>query len=1132
MKSLNLLAFVFVLLLSFIPEKAQAADHWANCYAAGYRLLKKAKQPRRWALSKLEKEIQADKGPDGWAKGFKKAIQELTEENPALAEAAQKAWLQKWEQGGHTLRINFASLPEAKMTNFLEGPWAKVVGPRGTSEPFVTVEALNSNVLKIYHEGDKYPLLIEWANVSQKQAIRVERRFGNKVYRVLTLPQTMTEADQMTTLKASITELISASHMNPFIAAWQTKVMKVAAYLHDGKLIRNRPSQDLFQKLMKRVHGDNSFAKALKSLLYVAPTGTGKTRILGLSVTERIKELHRILADPNMARVHHKKVIIVTTEKPELVNQIAKDIGTQIHQEFPDGGYRIVQWGGSRSQAMKFENFLAKVEAQNEPVIVMTSAQSLSMRVKTPERMQMLMDYTSLVGVDEAHHAHQPAFQKLMTAAARQADVDRRKRLMPLPITSIGVTATPVHKGHRSVDLFDHTFWSLIDSPGMFANQVKNGTRPGNDVFEWVRVPLQISLAKRLGEITAPDGPIFVDPNDIKKGLESVFKVVKTPRGGHVTYVDEKVLDNAWKHIAPVVNPMGKGVVDANPRDSVVIAREFSKSSGKNFVALDPALTGSQRNEIMEAFRKQIPYEGKEIHGLVGPMREGLDFPFIGWYASMKRTVKFPEIVQGPGRAYRLSINKPTPAVLFFGEAPEAVAYRSIRNIVLSDVGDLNENLKKARAFVGRRRFEKEQPNAILGKLSNSINTTVEFIFRKNRRSTTWYGEIKDPSETVIKGMQEEIAKGRFSKHYFEVSESLKEMVFELNAFPFFRGNLEKTWELTDRLSRIAKKGEPYPKTVTPEELMILKDEGLMGLVEEFKGFKAWLGSVPRTILNDFEVKPAGIYELADTVNAFVRRNSDFPGDYQQAFKAADKEIADDVDSLADDVVQQVADDVAEEAEEVTEEYIAHSHLVQKVEEILNSSMRESFINRLDFQARTALDGMIAGSNAKPIETDIAQFFADNNRLPNFIFDKLDEGVYTHAEKLEHVMATRLQAFIKTGKLNAAELGPDVLRAIDGSAFYQNMMRDLVVTAETLKNYARTNADEVIEELDQELLQLGAQLNKSNIVNVPEFYGVNTLRAFAQAGMPNSKQIDAELSRVLRQGNNSFMQGLQNMFGL
>jgi hypothetical protein len=707
-----------------------------------------------------------------------------------------------------------------------------VVGPRGTREPFVSVKAINKNTLVIHHEGDTYPLLIEWRNVARKQPVRVERRHHNKVYRVLTLPEGMQEPGQMKNLKASITELISASHMNPFIAAHQTKVMKVAAYLHDGKLIRNRPSQDLFQKLMKRLHGDFSFTKALKSLLYVAPTGTGKTRILGLSVTERIKELHKVLADPTMAKVHHKKVIIVTTEKPELVNQIAKDIGNQIHESFPDGGYRIVQWGGSRSQGMKFEQFLAKVEAQDEPVIVMTSAQSLSMRVKTPERMKMLMDYTSLVGVDEAHHAHQPAFQKLMKAADEQAEIDRRKRIMPMPLTSIGVTATPLHKGHRSVDLFQNTFWSLIESPGMFANQVKNGTRPGNDVFEWVRVPLQISMGKRLGEITAPDAPIFVDPNDIQKGLESVFKVVKTANGGHVTYVDTKVMAKAWKHIEPIVTPMGKGVIDAYPRDAVNIATEMSKASGKNFVALDSNLTGSQRNEIMEAFRKQIPYNGKEIYGLVGPMREGLDFPFIGWYASMKRSVKFPEIVQGPGRAYRLSINKPTPAVLFFGEAPEEAAYRSIRNLVLSEAGDLDPHIAKARAFVGRRKFEKEQPHAVLGKLSNALNTTVEFIFRKNRRSTTWYGELKNPSETVVNNMRDEIAKGRFSKHYFEVSDALKDMVYELNAFPFFRGNMQETWELTDRLSRIAKKGEPYPKTVTPEELMILKDPDLMGMVE------------------------------------------------------------------------------------------------------------------------------------------------------------------------------------------------------------------------------------------------------------------------------------------------------------
>lgn len=1107
---IKLIAFVTLFSLTFSFPYVAQSNEYLSCFGSAYRLLKKVKRPRRWALSKLEREIQAEKGPEGWAKGFKQAIADLSEENPKLAEKAQAAWLQKWDQGGHTLTLDFSKLPETKMQYFMEGPWSKVVGARGTRQPFVSVKAINRNTLVIHHEGDIYPLLIEWGPVSRKQPIRVERRHYNRVYRVLTLPEGMVEPEQMKNLKASITELISASHMNPFIAASQTKVMKVAAYLHDGKLIRNRPSQDLFQKLMKRLHADFSFSKALKSLLYVAPTGTGKTRILGLSVTERIKELHKVLSDPTMKKVHHKKVIIVTTEKPELVNQIAKDIGHQIHESFPDGGYRIVQWGGSRSQSMKFDQFLAKVESQNEPVVVMTSAQSLSMRVRTPEKMSMLMDYTSLVGVDEAHHAHQPAFQKLLLAAEKQADLDRRKRLMPLPLTSIGVTATPLHKGHRSVDLFQNTFWSLIDSPGMFAKQVKNGTRPGHDVFEWVRVPLQITMAKRLGEITAPDAPIFVDPNDIKKGLESIFTVIKTPRGGHVTYVNKKILAKAWKHIEPIVNPMGKGVIDAYPRDALNIANEMSKASGKNFVALDPNLSSTKRAAIMEAFRKQIPYEGKEIHALVGPMREGLDFPFIGWYVSMKRTVKFPEIVQGPGRAYRLSINKPTPAVLFFGEAPEEVAYRSIRNLVLSEAGNVDPHIAKARAFIGRKKYEKEQPNATLGKLSNSLNTTVEFIFRKNRRSTTWYGELKSPSETVVNNMRNEVAKSRFSKHYFEVSDAIKEMVYELNAFPFFRGNLKETWDLTDRLSRVAKKGMPYPETITPEELMILKDPELMGLVEEFKGFKSWLGPIPRKILEEFDIRPAGLYELADTINAYIRRNGEFPGDYLKVFGKA---LSDETDKAFEAPI-----------------YLTQKHLVEEVQKILDSSMKDSFINRLNYQSRTALDHMIRGSSGKSIEQDIFEFYSEYGRLPKFIFDKLDGGVYTHQDKLEHLMATRMQAFLKSGKIKLEDLSDEILNAIDESNLYQNMMRDFVVSAETIKNYGRNITTETLDESDQELLKLSTKITKKNISNFSDFAGVTILQEMSKRGLSNSQKINRSLTRVLDNRSQSLLKNYSKFF--
>ena len=214
---------------------------------SAYRLLKKVKDLAAGHFLSL-REIQAEKGPEGWAKGFKQAIADLSEENPKLAEKAQAAWLQKWDQGGHTLTLDFSKLPETKMQYFMEGPWSKVVGARGTRQPFVSVKAINRNTLVIHHEGDIYPLLIEWRPVSRKQPIRVERRHYNRVYRVLTLPEGMVEPEQMKNLKANITELISASHMNPFIAASQTKVMKVAAYLHDGKLIRKTDQVRTYSK--------------------------------------------------------------------------------------------------------------------------------------------------------------------------------------------------------------------------------------------------------------------------------------------------------------------------------------------------------------------------------------------------------------------------------------------------------------------------------------------------------------------------------------------------------------------------------------------------------------------------------------------------------------------------------------------------------------------------------------------------------------------------------------------------------------------------------------------------------------------------------------------------------------------
>jgi hypothetical protein len=173
---------------------------------------------------------------------------------------------------------------------------------------------------------------------------------------------------------------------------------------------------------------------------------------------------------------------------------------------------------------------------------------------------------------------------------------------------------------------------------------------------------------------------------------------------------------------------------------------------------------------------------------------------------------------------------------------------------------------------------------------------------------------------------------------------------------------------------------------------------------------------------------------------------------------------------------------------------------------------------------------MIGGNTGKTIEQDIAEFFAEHGRLPKFIFAKLEDGVYTHQDKIEHILATRLQAFFRTGKININDLPNKVLHEIDRSKFYQNMMRDYVVTAESLKNYARGYSEDTVDAADLELFRLSASINKKNISKLSDFSGVAVLEQMAKRGLTNSQKIDREMTRVLDTRGNSFLKNFQSLF--
>jgi superfamily II DNA or RNA helicase len=588
-------------------------------------------------------------------------IEDLKKESPAMAAKAKNALKLKKQKGYKTLELNINKYNK-KFKDLLNGPWKKITGKGGLSAPFVSIKTRSQNILEISHMADEFSLIIEWTNkVEYIRSASNEKRYGKRC-RVLRIPIHMTRRSEITALEPYLFELISGSYFQPFISSHQSTVKQICALLHDGKLIKNRPGQNQFVQLLNKFYPDEDFKKQMQSLLYVAPTGAGKTRILGLAATEHIKRFKREYKKKTRRPI--KNITMLVTQDPRLVDQLARDIGPQIANEFHEGEFRLIQWGGTMTENLKFKDFMNNFLDDNVPTIIFTSTQSLGMRVKGVN-LRKLLERVSTVAIDEAHHTHQPAFQKLLRAANKQAEIDRRRK-HPLPLTTFGVTATPNQKDKTSSQVFDQAFWALIDNLDEFVEEVKDSSREHHT--DWFKVPVQLTMAKHAGEITAQLDPDFVSASEVKPGLKSIFKVVKTRYGGHVDYVNNRHMGSVWKYLKKRISDQGKGVIDCYPRDCVRIANSLSRTSGKNFVALDSELSTRERNKILNCFRNQTPYKGRDIYALVGTIGEGFDFPFIGWYVSMKRFVKPWEVYQGPGRAFRLSLGKNVPEVIFFGQ--------------------------------------------------------------------------------------------------------------------------------------------------------------------------------------------------------------------------------------------------------------------------------------------------------------------------------------------------------------------------------------------------------------------------------------------------------------------------------
>lgn len=813
-------------------------------------------------MTLLEKEFSAKRPPLQVQDQLNLEIARLRQQDATLAQRVNDAMRER--SRGHSLKVDLSDL-SGTMIAFVEGPFARVVGARGTSRPFVKISKTNDSTLTIHHEGDAFPIVVRWVEGRTTVApVRLVTE-GTNSYQLLELPATMKTKAQIDSISSgTIYALIAGSAMHKYISSSSSTVMSIAALLHDGQATFSRPTQLEAKAVRSEINADPKLRNKVRSLLVVAPTASGKTRVLGDAIVDQLG---------NMGA---KKLIVVATKTPDLTAELARNIGSQLHTEVGPAKYRMVQWGGALSESMTTAKLIEFIDQSPVPVVLFTSYPTLAIRAPEAASKDALMARTRGLHVDEAHNATGETFTAVLKSALRVAEQDRAGAGRADALDVLGVTASPITRSQRTAELYDGVFWAAVDKPGVWAQQHLKKSAQDKDsdmALEWMRMAEQYSKAWERGEINASE-PIQYKPEERGFDFASIFK---RDESGTQSSVNLERLKAVWPDVAATINNHGTGVIHTYPRDAEPVAKLLSDLTGKNYVSLQK-LSIEERGNAYTAFRDQTPFRGRKIDAIVGTIREGLDFPQAGWYLSLKKFVKFPENIQGPGRVVRLALNKPNPVIMFFGQEVDRASYQDVKDLVMTRLGQLPRQFPEGRLYTGMR---KGVQRAEMVKTIDKLNVAMEAFLRLNSEAAKGLGQRGEINPAKVTELQNILKDLRFTSENREIDVALNQFIFQAYSYPFFTGHLKSTWNWCDRMIAVEKlsAADRQKKRLSDTEIAMLNSPEMMAMIKEFRGFLSNIGPVPREILQNFELKILNVTEVAQATNAFVANIGKSPTD-------------------------------------------------------------------------------------------------------------------------------------------------------------------------------------------------------------------------------------------------------------
>ncbi len=1023
--------------------------------------LEKLTSKERRTLTQVEAALEAKgigKDPARPQEVIEAAIKQLKNIDQELASKVESAYAIRQSQGATALRLNLSEL-DGKMIDFINGPYYRRVQNAGISEPFMEIRKIDSYHLWIRHLGDELPMIVRWHKEVDAPFVRVMgiEDLGLSAaalpdqtvsrLQVLNLPESMNNRSAMGRLEREVNQLISGSYINNYFAA-SSAAARANRVIHNVPLISDRPTQAEFRAIRQAFDEDPQLQSLLESLLFVAPTGSGKTRILAINAEAQMD----VIAKANLqSSLNKRKATVLMANTVDLINQLAEDVAEQIALTRSLNGFRIIQWGGGNTEPGDLKKLIHFIDQSEQPVLLVTSVQTIASRVKGDEAMDLLFSRTMGLSIDEAHNATSPTFKRVIAAAQRQKKQNEQ-------FLFLGTTATPMNRTILTETIFQHVYYASKDTPKFFVRGVTEGFRQKTTTPEnliWVTMQDQIAAAARKGEINAPD-PVYM-PNN-------VFK--RASKGTHSNVHPERFYKLWTEEIESQVALNGPGIIHCFPRDAKVLAPYLSKKTGKNFLDIS-RLSANRRIEAFEAYRKGEPFRGEPIYALVGPMREGLDFPYAGWMVVAKRYIGFPENIQAPGRVFRIAPGKPVPKVFFLAEEDNRRAYQAIQDLVMRNAGRLPTRLAQGRGFSNSRRLDSSLP---LSNLSQQLNVAMELFYRKNPELARRFAD-QNPnrlSPDIVNDFHQALNQEFRLSGNAELAQVVHAFFARVMSYKFYQGNLEKTWNFTDQLLKAKRAGSS--KGMSDYAKAILKDPAEMKRVEEFRTSKNWLGANTRGVVERYDYQPSGVYQLAEVINATVRNYGD------ETYKLLTSK---------------------------------DHHLNEIFTEALSVSPTGLY-SRLSHRAKAMLDSLFIKRDEVGIEAAFNAYIKKHKQMPSYYFERLSENLPIRVEdKNSHFLFQRFRAALESGTLRVEELSPESLKMLSSSRILDDAAQSLIIEI-------RRQMVELIDEIG--LTQYRKiKLSFNDIASDPEVGGVlRIIDRLAKKGDPKAKQLKQSITEVLK----------------